>query len=65
MFGGTLLVEVIYAYPGIGSLMVDAVRNHDLPLIQGIALTYCVVVLVINTSVDILYLMLNPKLRRQ
>jgi peptide/nickel transport system permease protein len=65
MFGGTLLVEVIYAYPGIGSLMVDAVRNHDLPLIQGIALTYCVVVLVINTSVDLLYLMLNPKLRRQ
>jgi len=32
---------VIYAYPGLGSLMVDAVRNHDLPLIQGIALTYC------------------------
>jgi ABC-type dipeptide/oligopeptide/nickel transport system permease component len=65
MFGGTLLVEVIYAYPGIGSLMVDAVRNHDLPLIQGIALTYCVIVLVINTAVDILYLVLNPKLRRQ
>ncbi len=65
MFGGTLLVEVIYAYPGIGSLMVDAVRNHDLPLIQGIALTYCVIVLVINTAVDIFYLVLNPKLRRQ
>jgi ABC-type dipeptide/oligopeptide/nickel transport system permease component len=65
MFGGTLLVEVIYAYPGIGSLMVDAVRNHDLPLIQGIALTYCVIVLAVNTAVDILYLVLNPKLRKQ
>jgi ABC-type dipeptide/oligopeptide/nickel transport system permease component len=65
MFGGTLLVEVIYAYPGIGNLMVDAVRNHDLPLIQGIALTYCVIVLAVNTAVDILYLVLNPKLRRQ
>jgi ABC-type dipeptide/oligopeptide/nickel transport system permease component len=65
MFGGTLLVEVIYAYPGLGSLMVDAVRNHDLPLIQGIALTYCVIVLAVNTAVDILYLVLNPKLRKQ
>ncbi|HEX3500626.1 MAG TPA: ABC transporter permease [Stellaceae bacterium] len=65
MFGGTLLVEVIYAYPGLGSLMVDAVRNHDLPLIQGIALTDCVIVLAVNTSVDILYLVLNPKLRKQ
>jgi ABC-type dipeptide/oligopeptide/nickel transport system permease component len=64
MFGGTLLVEVIYTYPGIGNLMVEAVRNHDLPLIQGITLVYCVIVLVINTVVDIAYLGLNPKLRR-
>jgi peptide/nickel transport system permease protein len=65
MFGGTLLVEVIYTFPGIGNLMVEAVRNHDLPLIQGIALVYCVIVLVINTVVDLAYLGLNPKLRRQ
>ncbi len=65
MFGGTLLVEVIYTFPGIGNLMVEAVRNHDLPLIQGIALVYCVIVLVINTVVDLAYLALNPKLRRQ
>ena len=37
LFGGTLLVETIFSYPGIGNLMVQAVRNHDLPLIQGIA----------------------------
>ncbi|HEX9465999.1 MAG TPA: ABC transporter permease [Alphaproteobacteria bacterium] len=65
MFGGTLLVEVIYTFPGIGNLMVEAVRNHDLPLIQGITLVYCVIVLIINTVVDIAYLGLNPKLRRQ
>ncbi len=63
MFGGTLLVEVIYTFPGIGNLMVEAVRNHDLPLIQGITLVYCVIVLVINTAVDVAYLWLNPKLR--
>ena len=63
LFSGTLLVEVIYSYPGMGNLMVDAVRNADLPLIQAIGLTYCVVVLIINTMVDSLYVVLNPKLR--
>ena len=63
LFSGTLLVEVIYSYPGMGNLMIDAVRNADLPLIQAIGLTYCVVVLLINTLVDSLYVVLNPKLR--
>ncbi len=64
LFGGTLLVETIFSYPGIGNLMVQAVRNHDLPLIQGIALVFCVITLLINTVVDVLYVVLNPKLRR-
>jgi len=63
LFGGTLLIEVIYSYPGLGNLMVDAVRNADLPIIQAVGLTYCVVVLVINTAVDAAYVVLNPKLR--
>ncbi|MGH6672637.1 MAG: ABC transporter permease [Xanthobacteraceae bacterium] len=63
LFSGTLLIELIYAYPGMGNLMIDAIRNADLPLIQAIALTYCVVVLLINTLVDSLYIVLNPKLR--
>lgn len=63
LFGGTLLVEVIFSYPGLGNLMVDAVRNADLPIIQLVGLAYCVVVLVINTAVDSLNLLLNPKLR--
>jgi peptide/nickel transport system permease protein len=63
LFGGTLLVEVIYSYPGLGDLMVDAVRNADLPIIQAVGLAYCVVVLIINTVVDACYVVLNPKLR--
>jgi ABC-type dipeptide/oligopeptide/nickel transport system permease component len=63
LFSGTLLVEVIYSYPGMGNLMVDAVRNADLPLIQTVGLTYCIVVLLINTVIDGLYVLLNPKLR--
>lgn len=63
LFGGTLLVEVIFSYPGLGNLMVDAVRNADLPIIQAVGLAYCAVVLIINTVVDSLYMVLNPKLR--
>ncbi|MDP1907599.1 MAG: ABC transporter permease [Hyphomicrobium sp.] len=63
LFGGTLLVEIIYSYPGLGNLMVDAVRNADLPIIQAVGLAYCAMVLIINTVVDSLYMVLNPKLR--
>ncbi len=63
MFGGTVLVELIFAYPGLGNLMIDAVRNHDLPLIQAVTLIYCVLVLAINALVDVAYLAVNPRLR--
>lgn len=63
MFGGTVLVEMIFAYPGLGNLMVDAVRNHDLPVIQAVGLVYCMLVLGINAIVDVVYLAANPKLR--
>ena len=64
LFGGTLLVELIFSFPGLGNLIVQAVRNHDLPVIQGAALTFCVAVLVINAAVDALYVLLNPRLAR-
>lgn len=63
LFGGTLLVEVIFSYPGLGNMMVEAVRNTDLPIIQGAALIYALAVLSINLSVDVAYILLNPKLR--
>lgn len=63
LFGGTLLIEVIFSYPGMGALMTNALHNHDVPVIQGIALVYCLVVLVLNALIDIFYMILNPKLR--
>ncbi len=65
LFGGTLLVELIFSFPGLGSLTVQAVRNHDLPLLQGAALVFCVVVLLTNTIVDALYVVLDPRLRKR
>ena len=63
IFGGTLLIEVIYGFPGMGSLMIGAIRTFDLPLIQGVALTYCAVVLALNSLVDLAFLWLDPRLR--
>jgi peptide/nickel transport system permease protein len=65
MFGGTLLIEAIYGLPGIGNLMIGAVRTHDLPLIQGLAVTYCAAVLALNGLVDVAYRWLDPRLRAQ
>ncbi len=63
LFGGALLVEMIFGFPGVGNLMVQAVKGNDLPLIQGIALLFCVLMLGINAIVDVLYAVLNPRLR--
>ncbi|MFL9923960.1 ABC transporter permease [Herbaspirillum lusitanum] len=63
VIGGTLLLETIYGFPGIGSVMVTAIANHDLPVIQGLALTYALSVLVMNMMTDTLLLIINPRLR--
>ncbi|WP_431275524.1 ABC transporter permease [Variovorax ureilyticus] len=65
LFGGALLVEMIFGFPGVGNLMVQAVKGNDLPLIQGIALIFCVLMLAITVVVDVLYAVLNPRLRTQ
>ncbi len=64
MFGGTLLVEAIFGWPGLGNLMVTAARGGDMPMIQGAALIYCLGVLVINLIVDLTSVALNPRLRK-
>jgi ABC-type dipeptide/oligopeptide/nickel transport system permease component len=64
LFGGALLVEMIFGFPGVGNLMVQAVKGNDLPLIQGIALVFCVLMLAITVVIDVLYVLLNPRLRK-
>ncbi|WP_145649185.1 ABC transporter permease [Pseudoduganella lurida] len=63
IIGGTLLLETIFSFPGIGSLMVTAIGNHDLPVIQGLALTYAAAVLAMNMLTDALLVLVNPRLR--
>jgi len=61
--GGAVLVEVVFAYPGIGRLCYEAVLSHDYPLLQGIFLTFTFCVLVINLCTDCLYVGLDPRVK--
>lgn len=62
---GLLLIEQVFSYPGLGFLMVGAVRNSDYPLMQGLFLLITVFVLVANFVVDILYTRLDPRVRAE
>ena len=63
LIGGTVITERIFAYPGIGNLAIDAVINRDLPLIQGLVLTFGVIFIAVNMIVDAMTAWLNPRLR--
>jgi peptide/nickel transport system permease protein len=63
LIGGTVIVERIFSYEGLGNLAIDAVINRDLPLIQGIVLLFALIFVGINLVVDMLYALLNPRLR--
>jgi peptide/nickel transport system permease protein len=63
--GGTLLVEIVFSYPGVGFQLFRAVGSHDYPLMQGIFLIITISVLVANLLADIAYLMLDPRTRKE
>jgi peptide/nickel transport system permease protein len=60
---GTVLVESVFAMPGLGGLAVQATANHDLPLIQGVVVYFTVIVIAVNLLVDIAYGALDPRVR--
>ena len=63
LIGGTVLIEKLFGLPGLGNMAIDAVINRDLPLIQGIVLTFAVLFIVVNLAVDVINTRINPKLR--
>ncbi|MDR1214365.1 MAG: ABC transporter permease [Propionibacteriaceae bacterium] len=63
LFSGTVLVENVFAYPGLGGLVVRATAQHDIPVVEGVALTFAIFVVLANLAVDLLYGWLNPKAR--
>lgn len=63
LIGGVVVIEVIFAYPGIGKMVVDAIRGRDYPMIQGYIFVMAILVFVINSLVDLSYRYFNPELR--
>ena len=63
LIGGTVIIERLFSYEGLGNMAIDAVINRDLPLIQGIVILFAVIFTGVNLIVDLMYAALNPRLR--
>ena len=63
LIGGAVVVEVVFAWPGIGLLVVDSIFARDYPVVQGVILIIAVMVVVVNILVDIVYTQLDPRIR--
>jgi peptide/nickel transport system permease protein len=60
---GTIVVEVVFAWPGIGSLLVEALSRRDLPLVEATVFMLAVIVIAVNLLVDLVYTRLDPRVR--
>jgi len=63
LLGGSVIIEQIFSIPGLGTYMLQGISNHDLPVVQGVALVFVVFTMAVSLLVDISYLYLNPKVR--
>ena len=61
--GGVVLVETLFAYPGVGRQLVDSVRNHDVPMVQALSMIIAGFYIVVNLVADILSILLTPRAR--
>ncbi len=62
LLGGTVIVEYIFSWPGVGSLVVEAIYSRDYPLVQALILTFALIFLSVNSFVDVLYRYVNPRI---
>ncbi|MEU1514345.1 ABC transporter permease [Streptomyces sp. NPDC005811] len=63
LLGGAVVIETVFALPGMGKLMIDAVQNGDPAVVQGVVLTTATGFVVVNLLIDLLHLLVNPRLR--
>jgi peptide/nickel transport system permease protein len=64
LLGGTVVIETLFAIPGLGFRLINAINQRDILVIQGITVFVAVVYVVINTVVDLLYAVVDPRIRR-
>jgi len=63
LLGGAVLTEIVFAWPGIGRLLVEAILSRDYPVVQGVVLLVATLFIMINLIVDLLYSYLDPRIR--
>jgi ABC-type dipeptide/oligopeptide/nickel transport system permease component len=63
LLGGTVVTETVFAWPGVGLLSIQALNNHDFPVIQATVFLLALIFVVVNFSVDLLYAWLDPRIR--
>jgi ABC-type dipeptide/oligopeptide/nickel transport system permease component len=62
LIGGTVIIETVFAWPGVGRLVVQAIFSRDYPLVQAAVLVLAVIFVLVNLAVDLLYLYLDPRI---
>jgi peptide/nickel transport system permease protein len=65
LLGGTVIVEQVFAWPGVGRLAINAISSRDYPVIQAVVFIVSVVFVLVNLAVDLLYGVLDPRIRHQ
>jgi ABC-type dipeptide/oligopeptide/nickel transport system permease component len=63
LMGGTFITEVIFALPGMGRLMVNSILSRDFPVVQGTAIVYLIIFVIVNLIIDILYTFIDPRVK--
>jgi peptide/nickel transport system permease protein len=65
LLGGTVIIETIFALPGIGRYTYEAIANRDYPVVQGVTIVVATIFVLVSMAVDILYAVLDPRLRER
>lgn len=63
LIGGTVIIENVFAIPGVGNLMINSIFQRDFPVVQGVTLVFAVMVVLINLLTDVAYATLDPRVR--
>jgi dipeptide transport system permease protein len=63
ILANSVIVETVFAWPGVGSLLITGVGSRDYPLVTGLVLLYAIIFVLINLAVDALYAVIDPRIR--
>ena len=65
LVGGSVVIEQIFSWPGMGSLIISSINDRDYNVIMAAAVVICVVVLLTNIAMDFIYLLIDPRLSKE